>query len=281
MNEEDINKDIHHFEGKENNFGLPENYFDSFSARLLKKLPADDELKEYPILSSLQKGNPFNVPAGYFESKEELLAYPLLASLKKNNSFAVPVNYFENKEETLAYPLLATNKAISFAVPDAYFSTLSERITDAISIAEEKEGYPLLYSYKKKVVFAAPDNYFENFSIETKEATVVPLYKRINKLTYRFAAAVTLLVGLSVLFYVQQDKTVLKTKDCNTFACLDKKDILNSGYVLHASDDNIIDLIDEKSLSDSLFLKKNGKTQRVDMNDVSDNVDINTLTDNL
>jgi hypothetical protein len=47
------------------------------------------------------------------------------------------------------------------------------------------------------------------------------------------------------------------------------------------SDDNIIDLIDEKSLSDSLFLKKDGKTQKVDMSDVSDNVDINTLTDNL
>ncbi len=287
MNEEDINKDTNHDpegtpEGEGKHFGLPENYFDSFSARLFKKIAADDELKEYPMLSSIQKGNPFSTPAGYFESKDELLAYPLLASLKKSKPFAVPANYFEDKEEVLAYPILAANKADSFAVPNAYFSTLTERITDAISIEQEKEAYPLLYSYKKEVVFATPDNYFENLSVTTKkEATVVPLYKRISKLSYRIAAAVTLLIGLSVLFYIQQDKTVLKTNDCNTFACLDKKDILNSGYVLHASDDNIIDLIDEKSLSDSLFLKKNGKTQKVDMNDVSDNVDINTLTDNL
>ena len=45
--------------------------------------------------------------------------------------------------------------------------------------------------------------------------------------------------------------------------------------------DFFIDLIDEKQLSDSLLLKKDGKTQKVDMSDVSDNVDINTLTDNL
>ncbi len=86
---------------------------------------------------------------------------------------------------------------------------------------------------------------------------------------------------MSVLFYTQQDNTVLKTNDCNTFACLDKKDILNSGYVLHASESTIIDLIDEDALSDSLSLKKNGKTQKINVNDVSDNVDINTLTDNL
>ena len=254
MNNEDINRGKNHSESESSHFGLPENYFDSFSARLFKKIAADEELKEYPILSSLQKNSPFSIPAGYFESKEELLQYPLLA----------------------------TNKADSFAVPDAYFNTLTERITDAISIEQEKGAYPLLYSYKKEEVFVTPVNYFEKFSISTEaEVIVVPLYKRISKLSYRVAAAVTLLIGLSILFYIQQDKTVLKTNDCNTFACLDKKDILNSGYVLHASDDNIIDLIDENALSDSLLLKKNGKTQKVDMNDVSDNVDINTLTDNL
>ncbi len=149
MKEGDINKDTNNSEGEENHFGLPEDYFDSFSARLFEKIADDDELKEYSVLSSLQKGNPFSVPVGYFESKEELLAFPLLASLKKNKPLTVPANYFENKEEVLAYPILAGNKANSFIVPNAYFSTLTERITDAISIAEEKEGYPLLYSYKR------------------------------------------------------------------------------------------------------------------------------------
>jgi hypothetical protein len=282
MNEEDINKDTKNSEGEENHFGLPQNYFDSFSARLFKKLAAEDELKEYPFLLSLQKNNPFTVPANYFESKEELFEYPILVYLKKNNPFVVPANYFENKEEILEYPLLAINKVNSFAVPDTYFNTLTERITHTISIQQEREVYPLLYSHNKQDIFTIPSTYFENFSVNTKpQAKVVPLYKHLNKLSYRVAAAVTLLIGLSVLFYTEQNKIVEKTNDCNTFACLDKKDILNSGYVLHASDDNIIDLIDENSLSDSLSFKKDGKTQKINVNDVSDNLDINTLTDNL
>ena len=279
MNEENINKDTNNSEGK---FGLPENYFDSLSARLFKKIASEDELKEYPLLVSLQKNNFFIVPSGYFESKEGLFEYPLLASLKKNNSFAIPSGYFDAKEELLQYPLMTEYRVKNFAVPDTYFTTLTERITDAVYVEQEKEIYPLLYSHNKQDVFNTPANYFENFLFDTQPKTkVIPLYKRISKLSYRVAAAVMLLISLSILFYMQQEKPIVRTNDCNTFACLDKKDILNSGYVLRASDDNIIDLIDEKSLSDSLLLKTKSKTEKVDMNDVSDNMDINTLTDNL
>jgi hypothetical protein len=285
MNNEDINKDNTNFSGEEGNFGLPENYFDSFSAKLFKKMAAEDELKEYPLLSSVQKNNPFGVPASYFESKEALFDYPLLVSLKKNNPFAVPATYFETKEELFQYPLLLENKARGFRVPDVYFDTLAERINHTISIEEEKEAYPLLYSYNNGAVFRMPDLYFEEFEANVlsnrKEPTVVvPLYERF-KLSYKVAAAIALFMGLGILFYMQQEKTVIQKNDCNTFACLDKNDILNSGYVSHISLDNIIDMMDETTLSDTLLLKKNGKTQKVQINDVSDNVDINTLTDNL
>jgi hypothetical protein len=252
MNEEDINKDNLNFSDKEGSFSLPENYFDSFSSRLFTKIAEDEELKEYPLLTSLHNKNPFNVPSGYFDLQEDLLQYPLLAE----------------------------NKASGFKVPDLYFGALPERVNNAISIEEEKEAYTLLYSHKKENVFTVPVNYFENLQVVPETSKVIPLYKRMT-LPYKVAAAVNILLGLSILFYLQQSKSGLKSNDCNTFACLDKKDILNSGYILHVSDDNIIDLIDEKSLSDSLFLKKDGKTQKVDMSDVSDNVDINTLTDNL
>jgi hypothetical protein len=251
MNKEEINNDNLNFSDKGDNFSLPENYFDSFSSRLFKKIAENEELKDYPVLISLQKTNPF----------------------------AVPVNYFELKEDLLQYPLLVENKAFNFTVPHLYFNSLSEKITNAISIEAEKENYPLLYSYRGNG-FSIPLNYFENFKVETETTSnVVPLYKRIT-VSYKIAAAIILIMGLTILFYTQQNKPTL-INDCNTFACLDKKDILNSGYVLHASDDNIIDLIDDKQLSDSLFLKKDGKIQKVEMNDVSDNVDINTLTDNL
>ncbi|MFI5142068.1 MAG: hypothetical protein ACHQII_06905, partial [Bacteroidia bacterium] len=178
------------------------------------------------------------------------------------------------------YPLLAENKTANFTVPDAYFDTLPEKVTNAISLEEEKEAYPLLYSYRKENIFVTSENYFESFEVAIeKPSKVIPLYKRIN-LSYKVAAAIALIVGLGILFYKQPTKPIY-TNDCNTFACLDKKDILNSGYVLRASDDNIIDLIDDKQLSDSLLLKKGGKSKKVDMSDVSDNVDINTLTDNL
>ena len=250
MSKEDINNDNLNFSNKGDNFSLPENYFDSFSSRLFKKIAEDEELKDYPVLTSLQKTNPFNTPVGYFELNEDLLQYPLLTE----------------------------NKTHGFTTPDFYFDTLSKKITHVISVEEEKKAYPLLYSYKQESIFETPQNYFEEFTVETK-TKVVPLYQRF-KILHKIAAAVTLLISLGILFYTQQTKPIINN-DCNTFACLDKKDILNSGYVLHASDDNIIDLIDEKQLSDSLFLKKDGKTQKVDMTDVSDNVDINTLTDNL
>ncbi|HXU28796.1 MAG TPA: hypothetical protein VN698_16320 [Bacteroidia bacterium] len=252
MNEEDINKDDLNFSDKGDGFSLPENYFDSFSSRLFKKIADENELKEYPLLVSLQKQNPFTVPADYFELKEDLLQYPLLTE----------------------------NKTANFTVPDAYFDTLPERIINSISLEEEKETYPLLYSHKKENIFTTSENYFESFEVAIENTSkVVPLYKRIN-LSYKVAAAITLIVGLSILFYKQQTRPSY-SNDCNTFACLDKKDILNSSYLLDASDDNIIDLIDEKQLSDSLLLKKDGKTQKVDISDVSDNIDINTLTENL
>lgn len=250
MSEDNLKIDDLNFSDKEDSFSLPENYFNSFSAKLFKKMVADNELNDYPLLTSLQKENPF----------------------------AVPTDYFDLKEDLLSHLLLIENKTTSFTTPALYFDTLTERIIDSISIGEESEAHPLLYSHKKEIVFGTPVNYFEEFKIETK-TNVIPLYQRF-KLSYKIAAAITLLISLSILFYINQTKTVI-VNDCNTFACLDKKDILNSGYVLRISDDNIIDLIDEKQLSDSLFLKKDGKKQKVDMTDISDNIDINTLTDNL
>lgn len=252
MNEEDINKDNLNFSDKGDNFSLPENYFDSFSSRLFKKIIENEELKDYPLLSSMQK----------------------------QNAFALPADYFELNEDLLQYPLLAENKKQGFTLPALYFDTLSNKINNTISLEEEKETYALLYTHKQENIFTVPENYFETFKVTLQETKkIVPLYKRI-KLSYRVAAAITLIIGLSILFYKQQTKPVYNNS-CNTFACLDKKDILNSGYVLHVNEDNIIDLIDEKQLSDSLLLKQNGKTQKVDMSDVSDNVDLNTLTDNL
>ena len=70
-------------------FGLPSDYFASFEDKLRKKLESQEELNEFPLLSSIPKSNLFTTPADYFatvenslEFKAELSAYAQLLSIK-------------------------------------------------------------------------------------------------------------------------------------------------------------------------------------------------------
>ncbi|HXB40203.1 MAG TPA: hypothetical protein VNZ49_06645 [Bacteroidia bacterium] len=260
MSKEDINKDENGFFGDEKNkdaFGTPENYFESFSSKLFSKIKANEELKDYPLLAAIEKNNPFALPAGYFELREELLQYTLLRDLRQNN-FTLPANYFEK-------------------LPEAVFNK--------IEIGKEINVYEMLASVNRENVFTLPEKYFEEFAGGIKKvvnpAKVVPLYSRILK-SYKFAAAaaVLLIVTISVVL-LNQTATVQPNNECTTMACLSKKEIINSNYLQNVSEENIIEMIDVKSLSDSLSLKKNGKTEKVDMDEVSENVDVNTITEEL
>lgn len=262
MSKEDLNKDEQGFSGdekKNNSFGLPENYFDSFSSRLFKKIEVEDELKDYPLLSSVGKVNPFEVPADYFELREELMEYPSLRNLK----------------------------AASFTVPANYFETLPATILNKIEVAEEIMGYTILASFDKQNAFVVPEEYFAEFSprVENEsEAKVISIFTRI-KTTYKvaMAAAVALFVTLSVLYYNNNTATALPVdSDCHTLACVSKKEILNSNYLQTVSEENIIEMIDVKALSDSLSLKeKSGKVEKIDADELSDEVDVNTLTEEM
>ena len=118
--------------------------------------------------------NPFEVPAGYFESlpgrimeriktaysgelKNEIEALsPLLSRLEKNNvPYAVPDNYFENfpekllsrikaekakdvvEELSLLCPLLSqADKKNPFSTPDGYFNELSDNLVEGVKAIE-------------------------------------------------------------------------------------------------------------------------------------------------
>src|SRR5438045_1943155 len=84
---------------KENNpFSLPDCYFGSFSQKMMHKIELAEELKEFRLLSSIDKKLPFITPENYFahnEVKNELAAYPKLSSVKTRNGFIVPELYFE------------------------------------------------------------------------------------------------------------------------------------------------------------------------------------------
>jgi len=253
-------KDLHNEEEgkKKEGMDLPDNYFDSFSSRLFSKIKANDELKDYPLLSGLEKVNPFAVPAGYFEAKEELLEFPVLLQLKQKN-FLVPANYFE---------------------------TLPAAVANKIAVDAEISEYKTLAAVSKENVFALPQDYFENFYGSVKEvvapARVVSLYSRVlKKYSFAAAAAVALLITFTVLL-INQNTEIKPTGECTTFACLSKKEILHSGVLENMSEESLIDMIDVEALSDSLSLKKDdGKTEKLSAEEISNEIDVNALTEEL
>ncbi len=260
MSEKDKNKDEQGFSGDEKNkgnFGTPENYFESFSSRLFSKIKANDELKEYPLLSGLEKVNPFAVPAGYFEAREELLAYPVLRDLKQRN-FMVPSNYFET------LPALVANK---------------------IEVEQELKEYTLLASVEKGNTFAVPADYFENFYGSVKQvvapARVISLFGRALK-SYQFAAAAAVALLLTFAIILLNQRTEIQpVNECNTFACLSKSDILNSGVLQNVSEESLIEMIDMDALSDSLTFGTGDKKEKISTEELLNEIDVNTLTDEL
>ena len=73
-----------------NPFSLPEGYFGSFGKKMMLKIELAEELKEFKVLSSIEKKLPFATPDNYFagsEVRSELSVYPELSAVKKQNSF--------------------------------------------------------------------------------------------------------------------------------------------------------------------------------------------------
>ncbi len=56
-------------EGQENEFDIPKGYFESLPGKLLSKIELIEELKEFPLLSAIEKKNAFIVPENYFENR--------------------------------------------------------------------------------------------------------------------------------------------------------------------------------------------------------------------
>lgn len=243
--------------GKKEGMGMPENYFDSFSSRLFSKIKANEELKDFPLLSGMEKVNPFVEPAGYFEAKEELLQFPLLRDLKQKN-FIAPANYFE---------------------------TLPARVTNKIAVEEETKVYETLASVNKENVFTVPEKYFDEFAGNVKQvispAKIVPLYGRIlKKYSFAVAAAVLLLLTFTIIL-INQKTEVQPTNECNTLACLSKSDILNSGVLQNVSEESLIEMIGEEALNDSVLISKGKIKEMISTEEVLNEIDVNTLTEEL
>ena len=90
---------------------------------LNNKFSGDEELEKLsPMLSQLNKDNPFGVPSGYFDSlnseiMKKIESLPDLDSVPVENPFAVPAGYFES-------------------LPSGIMDKVHSRKTRRISIAE-------------------------------------------------------------------------------------------------------------------------------------------------
>lgn len=263
-NEENNNKS----QNENNPFSLPDGYFNSFSKKMMLKIELAEELKEFKVLSSIDKTLPFTTPNNYFTSSEvkaELSAYPKLALVKKQNGFAIP---------------------------ELYFETSSEAIKSKIEIAEELKAFPTLYSIAKENAFVAPQNYFEGLSHTIREKTIVaPVeengFGRILQLVFNkktaYALAATIVLSLGLYFYNSGEETT--TGNCGTLACLDKSEIFKGNQLLNLDEDALMEMVNTEKLSKNL--KDNLKETSKESNEQTkedyalENIDVNDIADEI
>lgn len=227
-------------------FGLPQDYFSKFEDKLKQKLELENELQEFPVLSSITKSNIFAAPANYFESIEnnldrkfELEPYSKLQSVKK------PV-FTELKEDYKQY--------------------LESSINHKIEIFEELKLYQTLYNIHKVNSFEVTESYFENVADRVKEKiySVKENNKSIIEIvldvlfgkTMAFSFGLSLIIGLSLFFY-RTPEGIVESGDCKTLACLERNEILNNNNVISNFDEEqLMDLVDVNSLNKQLNSKK-------------------------
>ncbi len=228
-------------ENGKNPFGMPLDYFASFEDKLKKKMELENELSEFPLLSSIQKTNAFQTPVDYFTKSENALEHAL---------------------ELVSFQKLQSIKTPDFAdLETDYIRELNVSLVAKIELADELKSYSTLYALDKVNSFAVSDNYFEDLHLRVKERIYsekhlsVSVFEKIldfvfgKKIAFSFGLA--LVISLSIYFY-QDSKNSLMTNNCQTLACLEKQEILNDKSVNNFDEDQLMDLVNVKSLDKQL-----------------------------
>jgi hypothetical protein len=229
-----------------NAFGLPSDYFASFEDKLRKKLESQEELNEYPILSSIPKTNLFTTPADYF---------------------AIAENKLEAKSELAAYAQLQSVKPFVPVELDSEYTThLQSAINYKVELAEELKEYKTLYALDKVNPFIASEVYFESIEERVKnkiyavKETKVSVFNSVLDFIFgkkmAFAFSIVFIISLSLYLYQSSEKP-LEMGDCKTLACLERQEILNNNKVISNFDEEqLMDLVDVNKLNQQLNSKK-------------------------
>lgn len=117
---------------KENNFIVPDGYFD--------ELP--EAVRIATITSGFNNDNPFAVPANYFNDMAlELEASVYATDLINENEFDIPANYFDELPNEIQTGIIAASfpKENPYQVPLNYFEKLPLAIQDKITSGERSK----------------------------------------------------------------------------------------------------------------------------------------------
>lgn len=222
---------------RKNAFALPKGYFDSLSARILNRIEHEEELKECSSLIANRKSS-FKVPASYFDSLANRLEY----------------NY-----ELSCYPELQKTEKLKFKIPTEYFANSEKRLANKLELESELKEFSVLSSIPKKNSFKTVPSYFENAPEQAKEkvhAPTISVFQQITTILFRpqmaIAASLILIVGISALWYFNQNDTEKLTGDCMTLACLEKNEILDEKNIQNLDDESLYEMIDESALDQQL-----------------------------
>src|ERR1044072_3291604 len=131
----DLNDELFSFppKGKENPFAVPGDYFETLPAKVLARIDVLEELKELPVLSSVQKGVEFSTPENYFEAKAATL---------------------ENTFERGAFAVLKSVDVKKAGVEEEYFEALGKKMALRLELADELKAYDRLHAIDKQNNFA-------------------------------------------------------------------------------------------------------------------------------
>lgn len=257
-------------ENGKNPFGLPSDYFSSFEDKLKKRLENENELSEFPLLSSIAKINSFSTPDNYF---------------------SISQNKLEHAAELASYISLLSIKQQVFSELDKnYVDAFKESLQSKIELVEELKAYNVLYTLNKEKSFIVPDNYFEDLSLRIKDRIHVAKQANVSLLDnvldflfgkkFALSFGLVIVIGLSIFFY-QISKSNVELNDCQTLACLEKHDILNDKSISNFDEEQLMDLVDVNSLGKQLQ-KETLATDSLQQEEfILDNVDTDQLLEEL
>lgn len=244
----------------QNGFLSPEGYFSELHSRVINRIGWEEELKDFPILLNLRGQSGMTIPSGYFSKNEANI---------------------EILTEKLTFTKLPTADKSVFLVPANYFNEGSRKIISIIwDTSSDCEINPL-FGLPKSTGFIVPDNYFDSVKAKFEnDASAKVISINGTKKQWQWwsvAASIIGIILLSVFFLKKQPAAELT---CQSIACLEKSEILNSG---------VFNLMDESFLMDVLIESREYSTDKValdtllelNQSEILEHIDTELLTEEI